>query len=117
MQVTLNMDMDLYTAAHPSAGCTGYLKHKRKREGEAVEDAMHAGLVTAQQVRKRRQSQQAAGGRKDLGLREDGGAFKNGVMRVRPEAKAQPRGKGKDGSGRRGKQGPKRRRPQQPMLA
>lgn len=65
---------------------------KRKRDAEAVAEALDAGLVTHKQVRRRRESAEAAksrGSKEDW--REDGGAFKNGVLHVKPQRPALPR--------------------------
>ena len=88
---------------------TGYLRKKRKSEAAAIEDALHAGLVTAKQLKKKRQGLQS-GNKKDLGLREDGGAFRNGMLRVKAPQSKKPT---KHADGRLHKPASKRRRPQQ----
>lgn len=65
----------------------GMAQKQKKRHTAAIEAAIDAGMTTRKEVAKvrRRVEERAAragGGKRDRGLLEDGGALRNGVLRV-----------------------------------
>jgi hypothetical protein len=57
------------------------LKKQKQRAARAFEEAAASGMVTIKGSGKKKRAERSAG--LDAGLREDGGAFRGGVMRVR----------------------------------
>lgn len=83
----------------------GMARKKAQRDARATDEAISAGMLSVRDLAKKRRREAEAARVREPGLREDGGAFKNGVLRVKPAPRA--RGGG-GGSGARGK--PKGRR-------
>ena len=77
-----------------------------ERERQALEEAIDAGLLQRKgSGKKRRRAAAAARARGGAaGLREDNGAFRGGVLRLRPDGKGRGGGSGRSvASGRRGR--------------
>lgn len=62
----------------------GMAKKAAQREARALEEAVATGMVKQKGAGKKKRREKAAG--LDRGLNEDRGAFRGGVMRVRPPA-------------------------------
>lgn len=81
----------------PASIGLGMAKKQKKREAAALEAAIDAGMVSRKGLGKARRRADEKKGRRDRGLLEDGGALRNGVLRVgrAPKAAPKPRALGK----------------------
>lgn len=61
---------------------SGMARKRAQREARATEEAIAAGMVSVRDLAKKRRRESSAARPRDQGLREDGGSFRAGVMRV-----------------------------------
>lgn len=70
----------------PASIGIGMAKKKAEREARALEEAIAAGMVKRKGMGNKKKREQKAN--IDRGLAEDGGAFRNGVLKVAPGAQS-----------------------------
>jgi ribonuclease Z len=76
-------------------------KKRAKREAVALEEGIASGMVQVKGMGKKKRAEKKAG--LDRGLNEDGGAFRNGVLKIRGKVGGgSGRGGGSSGGGGRG---------------
>ena len=78
----------------PASIGVGMAKKRKKRESQALEEAIAAGMIERKGLGKKLRRKQNAERKLDLGLMEDGGAFRNGVLSVSQMKRKAPKSHG-----------------------